>query len=130
MALGGDDDAVARAALDGLADDAFGLVGVGGVEEVDAEVERLAHQRDRLRLAEAGAQADAAVAAAAEARDADLQARPAERGVVHRLPPRDAIRVARNLAQAVGWVKRSADPAQVEIAASVGLIGCVGVDPT
>ena len=63
------------------------LVGVGRVEEVDAEVERLAHQRDRLRLAEPRAQADAAVAAAAEPRDADLQARLAERGVLHRLPP-------------------------------------------
>ena len=91
MALGGDDDAVARAALDGLADDALGLVGVGRIEEVDAEIERLAHQRHRLHLAQAGAEADAAVAAAAQARDADLQARLAERGVLHVLASREGM---------------------------------------
>src|SRR6185503_16798098 len=128
VALGRDDDAVARAALDGLADDALRLVGRGGVEEVDAEVERLAHERHRLRLGQARAQPDAAVAAAAQARNADLQAGLAERGVVHRLPPRDAIRVARNLAQAAGWVKRSADPTPFVLSACVG--SALTLDPT
>src|SRR5262249_30977550 len=87
VAFGGDHHAVARAALDGLADDALGLVGDGCVEEIDTEVERLSHEGNGLRLGEAGAEPDAAVAAAAEAGHADLEPRLAKRGKLHLLPP-------------------------------------------
>ncbi len=73
VGLGGDHHALARAALDGLADDALRAVADRRVDEVDAEVERPLHQRDRLRLGETGAEPDAAVTAAAEPRHAHLR---------------------------------------------------------
>src|SRR5689334_19839999 len=106
VALCRDHYTVARSALDRLADNVLGRVGVGGVEEVDAKVEGLAHQCDGLRLGEAGAEPNAAVAATAEPCHADLEARPAEGGIVHvPLSTRCRQRVARNVAQAVAWVK-------------------------
>ena len=83
LGLGRDDHVIARAALDGLADDLLGAVRLGRVDEVDAEVERLPHKGDGLRGGEAGALADAAVAAAAEPGDADFQAGAAEGCVLH-----------------------------------------------
>ena len=83
VGLGRDDELITRAALDGLADDLLGAVRLGRVDQIDAEVEGFAHQRDGLRSGEAGALADAAVAAAAEPGDADFQAGAAEGGVLH-----------------------------------------------
>src|SRR5262249_49614961 len=72
--------------------------------EVDAKIEGLAHQCDGLRLGEAGAEPNAAVAATAEPGHADLEARPAEGGILHvalsAMPPR----VARHVAPPVTWV--------------------------
>src|SRR5262249_32525051 len=83
VALGGDHDAVALPPLDRLTNHLLGAIGCGGVEEVDAKIEGLAHQCHRLRLAEAGAEPDAAVSPTAEPRNADPKARLPKRGIVH-----------------------------------------------
>src|ERR1700683_1735858 len=85
MRLGGEHDVV-PAALECLADDLFGLparVGVGGVDEVDARVQRLVY--------DAGAVLVVGVAVAtehhrAQAVRADLDAGSAQRAVFHGSP--------------------------------------------
>jgi hypothetical protein len=81
--LGGDDDRVARDRLQRLADHRFGSVDRRGVEQVDAEIDRLMDQPGGLVLGLAVRETEPAEAAAAEPRDADLDAGLAERGVLH-----------------------------------------------
>src|SRR5262245_15351839 len=83
MTLGRDHHAVAGASLDGLADDGFGSVGGGRIQQVDTEIERFLHQGHRFCFAEPDPKPDAAVAAAAESGHADFQLRPTERGILH-----------------------------------------------
>ena len=81
--LGGDHHAIARHGLDCLADHALGVIGRGGVEQVDALVERGMDDRDGAGLGAAGVQTQPAETAAAETGDADPEFRPAQRGVFH-----------------------------------------------
>src|SRR3546814_4429909 len=67
----------------GLAHDLLGAVGLGRIDEVDAEIERLAQKRHRLIDGEAPTLSDPAVAAGAEAGDAHLQARTSQGRVLH-----------------------------------------------
>ena len=83
--LGGDHHPIARHALDRLADHALGVIGRGGVEQVHAVVESRMDDRDGAGLGAAGVQPQPAETAAAEAGDADLEFRPAQRGVFHAL---------------------------------------------
>ena len=88
--LGRDHDLAAPRVLEQrAADDLLARAGgihVGGVEEVDAEVERLLQERPARRLAEGpgvGAAVGLAVAHAAEAEARDVEAGAAELGVLH-----------------------------------------------
>ena len=83
--LGRDHQLVAVVGPDGGADDLLGAIGLGGVEEIDAEIDGRAHDRHAVVDAGAAAEAQAAVAAAAEAGDADREAGFSEWLVVHRL---------------------------------------------
>ncbi len=78
--LGRDHDLVARERLQRLAHHAFGAVARRGVDEIDAEVDRLVDQSRGLVLGLAGLQAEPAEAAGAEPGDAD--ARPVRPRVV------------------------------------------------
>src|SRR4051794_25081033 len=64
-----------------VANDRLGAVDGGGVDEVDAKVERERNQRHRLRYGLAGAEPQTAEAARAQSGDAHPEPRPAERGV-------------------------------------------------
>src|ERR1043165_8799787 len=66
--FGRDDDFVARHALEGAADDAFGAVDFRGVEEVDAEIERAPDDIRALLFGRAVAHAEAAGARSEERR--------------------------------------------------------------
>jgi hypothetical protein len=81
--LGGDDDLLARNRLERLAEYGLGAVGGGGVEEIDAEIERLMDQRYRLGLAPAAAEAEPTEAPAAEPGDTRPQTGPSEHDVFH-----------------------------------------------
>ena len=83
MRLGGDDHLVARHVRNGLADDGLGPIGGGGIEQVDAEIKRRAHDANGIRLAAAGAETEPAEPTASEARDADTQAGAPEDHGVH-----------------------------------------------
>ena len=85
--LGGDHHPLARHAPDRLADHALGVIGRRGVQQIDAVVERGMDDRDGARLGAPGVQAQSAESTAAEARDADLEFRPAQRRVVHAHSP-------------------------------------------
>ena len=67
----------------GGADDLLGAIGLGGVEEIDAEIDGRAHDRHAVVEARATAQAQAAVAAATEPGDADREAGISEGPVFH-----------------------------------------------
>jgi hypothetical protein len=85
--LGRDHDTVARNGLDRLANDAFRAVDRGGVEQIDPEIERLAHERHGFRLALAGPEPEPAEAAAAQPGDADHEPGAAEPNVLHSIEP-------------------------------------------
>ncbi len=71
-----------------LADNFFGAVDRGRVEQIDPQVQGLADQSDGFGLALAGSEAEAAEAAAAEAGDADPKPGSAERHVFHSIEHR------------------------------------------
>src|SRR5262249_51028639 len=71
--LGRDHQPVAVMGADGSADDLLGAIGLGGVDEIDAEIDRRAHHRHAVVEAGAATAAQAAVAAAAQPRDADRE---------------------------------------------------------
>ena len=81
--LGRDHDLVARQRLERPPDHALGAVGRRGVDEVDAEIDRLKHQPRRLLLALAGLEPKPREPAGAKAGNADAEAGAAEGGVVH-----------------------------------------------
>ena len=81
--LGRDHQPVTVVRAGGGAHDLLGAIGLGGVEEVDAEIDRRAHDRDALLDAGAAAEAQAAVAAAAEPGDAHREAGLSEGLVFH-----------------------------------------------
>ena len=81
--LGGDQDIIARDMLDRLADDLFGAIGRGGVEQIDAHVQRLADEGDGLGRALAGAEPEPAEPATAETGDADPELGAAECDIFH-----------------------------------------------
>src|SRR5439155_7539457 len=64
-------------------DDLLGAVGLGGVEEIDAEVDRGAHHRHAVVDAGAAPQAEPTVAAATEPGDTDREAGLSEWPVFH-----------------------------------------------
>ena len=68
---------------DGGADDLLGAIGLGGVEEIDAEIDGRPHDRHAVVEARAAAEAEPAVAAAPEPGDADREAGLSERPVFH-----------------------------------------------
>ena len=65
-----DHQLVAVVGSGGDADDLLGAIGLGGVEEIDAEIDGRAHDRHAVVDAGAAAEAETAVAAATEPRDA------------------------------------------------------------
>src|SRR5262249_31722681 len=73
----------ARHAFDRLADDVLGVVGRGGVEEIDAHVQGLADKYHGFGPVLPGAEPQPAEAAAAEAGDGDLEPGSAERRIFH-----------------------------------------------
>ena len=81
--LGRDHQLGAVIGPDGGADDLLGAIGLGGVEEIDSEIDGRAHDRHAVVDAGAAAQAQAAVAAAPEPGDADREAGFSERPVFH-----------------------------------------------
>ena len=60
--LGRHNDHIARDAAQPFADDRFGAIGFGGVDDVDAQIDRAPHDRDRLRSGGAAALAKPAMA--------------------------------------------------------------------
>ena len=58
----------------GGSDDLLGAIGLGGIEEIDAEIDGGAHDRHAVVDAGAAAEAQAAVASATEPGDADREA--------------------------------------------------------
>ena len=82
---------------------AAAAVGVGGVEEIDAGIERAIHQRERLRLVLAHSEerrrrADAAEVAAAQPEPRHLQPGRSEAPVVHRVQRVHTTRTRGNMA--------------------------------
>jgi hypothetical protein len=83
LRLGRDHDLVARDRLQRLANYSLGAVARRGVDEIDAECDRLMDQPRGLILGQAGLETQPAEAAGAKPRNADLEAGAAEGGVVH-----------------------------------------------
>ena len=81
--LGRDHQLVAVIGPGGGSDDLLGAIGLGGVEEIDAEIDRRTHDRHAIVDAGAAAEAQAAVAAAAKASDAYREAGLSEGSVFH-----------------------------------------------
>src|SRR5206468_8485272 len=81
--LGGDHDMVARNHLQRLAEHRFGIVGGGGVEEIDPEIERLMYQSDGLGFALASAEPEPAEPTAPQSGDARTKAGSTKRYVFH-----------------------------------------------
>ncbi len=93
--LGAEDESVSWAALDGAADGVFGAVGLGGVDEVDAEVEGEADEFGGVGFVASGAEAETRWSAAAESGDRDVEGGAAERGAAH----------GHGCGEAAGWVR-------------------------
>ena len=85
--FGRDHQPVAIIGPDGGADDLLGAIGLGGVEEVDAQIDRRPHDRNAVVEAGAAAQAQAAVAAAPKPGDAYGEAGFSQWPVFHHLLP-------------------------------------------
>ncbi len=81
--LGRDDQLVSIVRPHRGTDDLFGAVGLGGVEEIDAEVDRRPGDRHAVVEARTAAEAEAAVAAATKPGDTDLEAGFSEDFVFH-----------------------------------------------
>ena len=81
--LGSDHHLIAPNRLQRFAEHRFGAIGGGRVEQVDAEVERLTDQGDRLGLALAPSKPEPAEPAAAEPGDTHPQPGSAKRYVFH-----------------------------------------------
>src|SRR5271165_212667 len=98
--LGGDHDLVAWDGLQRLAEQRFGAVSGGRVEQIDPEVEGLTDQPDGLGLAPAGAETEPAEPATAETRDTDPEPGPAECHIFHQRNPIDSQGIAATTARA------------------------------
>ena len=88
----GDDDRLVATLAERLAERAFGgahAVALGGVEAVDAEVERAADGAHELRLLDVAVAAADLPAAVADGRD--LEAGPSERSMLHCRSPRGRV---------------------------------------
>lgn len=81
--FGGNDDLITGDTVESFADNGFGAVRLRRINQVDAQLQRVAHYGDRFLLALACRCAQAAVPPAAQASNTDLQAATSESGVFH-----------------------------------------------
>src|SRR5262249_25898731 len=84
--LRADHDILARHRFDRLAEDPFGAIGGGSIEQINPELHGLSDYGDSIGLALSLSQPQLAEPATAEPGDADLQSPVAEGCVIHRFP--------------------------------------------